>query len=286
MFITPNDGRRLDSGSKLSGLESLWQSLMPLRSTLRFMQTGAHPDDESSAALSFMAKSLGIQVTYCCAVRGEGGQNTQGPEKNQELGVLRSREMEAAAAQIPMNLYWLNTELNGAITDFGFSKSGEETLQRWGKDRLMEALVRAIRTTKPDALCPTFLDIPGQHGHHQAITLATLEAFRLAADEKAYPEHFADGLTIWQASQLLLPAWGGGDAYYDDELPPPPTDFTLATDRFLPEWGGTAFQLGEKCRQFHARQEMGYRLSEMDGRATPFHVLKGDKHGLLKQCSG
>ena len=41
---------------------------------------------------------------------------------------------------------------------------------------------RSIRTARPDVLCPTFLDVPGQHGHHRAITRATIAAFDLAAD--------------------------------------------------------------------------------------------------------
>lgn len=263
----------LTNDHSLSSMEQLWLKVNSLSTTLTFLQTGAHPDDETSPALAYLARELGVRVVYCCAVRGEGGQNSIGTEKATALGVLRTREMEQAARNIPMELYWNNTELDGSIRDFGFSKSGEDTFTHWGEQKLLESLVRSIREVKPNVICPTFLDVEGQHGHHRAVTRATIEAYHLAADAEAFPEHLTQGLSPWQANQLLLPAWGGGGDCYDDETPPPSTSFEVPTDKWLPTWHSNCFQLGEQSRQYHQTQQMGFEFDSQFGMKTPFHVL-------------
>ncbi|MEM6325393.1 MAG: PIG-L family deacetylase, partial [Pseudomonadota bacterium] len=153
-------------------LMALWWALCPLKSVTRFMQTGAHPDDEMSGMLAALALRDGLTLSYACSTRGEGGQNDIGTEAGADLGALRTREMEAACDLMGMRLYWHSTDPNDTITDFGFSKSGEETLERWGEARVMARFVEIVRTERPDILCPTFLDVPGQHGHHRAMTQA------------------------------------------------------------------------------------------------------------------
>ena len=274
MFLTTNTPKLVSSKKiTISEYEQLWLQTNSLSTTLTILQTGAHPDDETSTTLSYLAKEVGARVVYCCAVRGEGGQNSIGIEKETALGVLRTREMEQAASQIPMELFWCNTTLEGTIRDFGFSKSAEDTFLHWGKKKLLESFVRVIREVKPNVVCPTFLDVDGQHGHHRAVTQVTIEAYYLSADPFSFPEHFEQGLTPWQANQLLLPAWGGGGDYYDDETPPPKTHFSLPTDQFLQRWSKSCFQLGEESRQFHRTQQMGFEFDAEFGIKTPFHIL-------------
>ena len=191
--MTP-DQEKLARQRADNALVRMWQALVPLGSVNSFLQTGAHPDDETSALLARLALGDGVRVGYACGVRGEGGQNDIGTERGPVLGVLRTREMEAAADELDIDLYWLNEDLDGVIVDFGLSKSADETFAIWGHERTVERLVRTIRTFRPDAVAPTFLDVPGQHGHHRAITRATEEAFHLAADPAAFPEHAAEGL--------------------------------------------------------------------------------------------
>ncbi|MBP0650738.1 PIG-L family deacetylase, partial [Mycobacterium tuberculosis] len=89
----------------------------------------------------------------------------------------RSREMAVAAARIDADVVWLGHGPDDAVTDFGFSKNGDDTLKRWGEAVIVERLVRAFRAERPDIILPTFLDVPGQHGHHRAMTRAALIAF-------------------------------------------------------------------------------------------------------------
>jgi LmbE family N-acetylglucosaminyl deacetylase len=250
----------------------LWRSLVPLISVNSFLQTGAHPDDESSALLARLALGDGAHVAYVCAVRGEGGQSELGAETGTLLGVLRSAEMQLAARTLGIDLYWLNTELDGPVRDFRFSKSPEETLARWGAELLAERLVRAIRTHRPDAIMPTYLDVPGQHGHHRAVTRATIAAFRQAGDPQAFPQHAGEGLMPWQPAKLYLPAWSGASQSYDDTEQPPPATLTLevgARDRVL---GASYAQIGEWSRVEHLSQGMGVWL-KAGPRAAPLHRL-------------
>ncbi|MEE8272009.1 MAG: NEW3 domain-containing protein [Alphaproteobacteria bacterium] len=283
--MTP-DQRRLERHAADSAIVRLWESLVPLTSINSFLQTGAHPDDETSRLLARLAKGDGVRVGYACAVRGEGGQNAIGTEARNELGVLRTREMEGAAATLGMTLYWLNEEFDGAIFDFGLSKSADEAFRHWGRERTLERLVRAIRTFRPDVMAPTFLDVPGQHGHHRAVTVATEEAFHLAADPAAFPDHLHDGLLPWQVKKLYLPAWSGAGAAYDDTEPPPNATLTVPVGGFDSVLGATYAQIAQWSRASHRSQGMGRWVAE-GAESVPLHRLAcaidapADERGLF-----
>lgn len=248
------DQDRIAEQMRRPAVVRLWQALSPLRSVVTFMNTGAHPDDETSGMLAALAGKHGVRLAYACATRGEGGQNALGTEAGADLGALRTREMEAAASVLDLSLHWLCEGPDDPIVDFGFSKSGEETLAKWGRDRTLERFVRIVRQARPDILCPTFLDVPGQHGHHRAMTQAAHEVVRLAADPAAYPEQ---GLPPWQVQKLYLPAWSGTGTAYDDDEPPPPATVSLDSGARDPVTGATYAQIGQWSRLLHATQGMG-----------------------------
>ncbi len=238
----------------------LWNALLPLRSAASFMMTGAHPDDEASILLARLVKKDGVRVIYACATRGQGGQNALGPEAGKALAAIRTREMEEAARVLDMEVHWLD------LPDFGFAKTAEATLAAWGRDRLLERLVRAIRTARPDVLCPTFLDVPGQHGHHRAITQATIAAFDLAADPDSFPEHIAVGLPAWRVGKLYLPALSGGGGTYDDAEPPPPATISVPLD-------GEDAETARRSRARHRSQGMDVIRAETLA-SMPLHLLR------------
>ncbi|MET3926794.1 PIG-L family deacetylase [Devosia sp. 2618] len=250
---------RLRHRQNQPAIVALHRALARLTSTVTVMNTGAHPDDEQSGMLALMSFAMGMRVVIACSTRGEGGQNTLGPERTGALGVMRSREMEEAARELGADIAWLGHGPDDPVNDFGFSKSGPDTLERWGKDRTIERLVRAYREYRPDIVIPTFLDVPGQHGHHRAMTEAAETAIALAADPAAYPEHFAEGLTTWSVAKYYLPAWSGGEnGYYDDEVPPPPTTVTVSATTIDAPTGAPYDTVGEFSRAFHASQNMGH----------------------------
>ncbi|MBI4046936.1 MAG: PIG-L family deacetylase, partial [Devosia nanyangense] len=203
------DRERLRQRAAKPRIVALERALSRLTSTLTVMNTGAHPDDEQSGMLAVMRYAMGMRVVVACSTRGEGGQNTLGPERTGALGVMRSREMEEAAKVLDADIAWLGHGPDDPVHDFGFSKSGPDTLARWGRERTIERLVRAYRQFRPDIVIPTFLDVPGQHGHHRAMTEAAETALALAADPQAFPEHAAEGLAPWKVAKYYLPAWSG-----------------------------------------------------------------------------
>jgi LmbE family N-acetylglucosaminyl deacetylase len=165
--------------------------------------------------------------------------------------------MEEAARRIDADVVWLGHGPDDPVHDFGFSKNGDDTLRCWGEERIVERLVRAYRTYRPDIVIPTFLDVPGQHGHHRAMTRAAEAAFDRAADPNAFPEQFKEGLRLWQVSKLYLPAWSGAGYAYDDEVPPPPTTLTVHIPGPDQVTGLAYRQIGEWSRAAHASQGMG-----------------------------
>ncbi|OAN77975.1 LmbE family protein [Jannaschia sp. EhC01] len=245
----------------------VWRAMAGLRSVVGFMNTGAHPDDETTAMLAALWLRDGVNLSYACSTRGEGGQNDIGTEAGPDLGALRTAEMERASDVLDMVLYWHGQSPDDTITDFRFSKSGKETMAIWGRDRLMTRFVEIIRTERPDIICPTFLDIPGQHGHHRAMTEAAHAVIAAAAD----PD-FACDLAPWQVSKLYLPAWSGAGGSYDDEVPPPPATLTIAAkggDRML---GMSYERIGQWSRQFHRTQGMGHWIAAGSERDWPLHL--------------
>lgn len=262
------DPSRLLAESRAPHFLSLWRALQPLQTVVSFMNTGAHPDDETSGLLAALAWRDGIDISYACSTRGEGGQNDIGTERGAALGVLRTAEMEAACDILGLRMYWLSRSPDDAIFDFGFSKSGEETLGRWGRDRTLARFVHVLRRERPDIVCPTFLDVPGQHGHHRAMTQAAHLAMDLAAD----PGFPGSDLAPWQVRKLYLPAWSGAGQAYDDDLPPPPATLTISGKGGDPVTGWSFERIGQQSRAFHATQAMGKWVPAGSERDFPLHL--------------
>jgi LmbE family N-acetylglucosaminyl deacetylase len=232
-------------------------ALRRLGGTLSFLQVGAHPDDEASGLLAMLVRKHAIAVGYVCATRGEGGQNALGAERDAALGILRTAEMVAAARRLGISLRWLGDGTDGTLRDFGFSKSAEDTFAHWGRDLVLDRLVRCIRQCRPDILCPAFLDVDGQHGHHRAITRLTSLAFDVSGRRDAFPSHFSAGLEPWSPALLYLPAWSGAGSTYDDAHAPPEGHVHFDLGERDPETGVPYSRIGEWSRACHRSQEMG-----------------------------
>src|SRR5262249_19369092 len=171
-----------------------------LQTTGRLMQVTAHPDDEDGGMLTLEARGKGVSTVLMTLTRGEGGQNKLGSNLFDVLGVLRTLELLAS------DRYYGVEQRFSRVADFGYSKTPEETFQKWnGHDVALGDLVRVIRTFRPDVLMARFsgTDRDG-HGHHQASALLTVEAFRAAGDPKRFPGQIAEGLQPWQAKKVYV----------------------------------------------------------------------------------
>jgi len=182
------------------GIPGLRLMLRRLATTARLMQTVAHPDDEDGGMLTLQSRGRGASVLLMTLNRGEGGQNKVGSNLSDVLGVLRTLELLAA------DEYYGVQERFSRVADFGFSKSAEETFAKWGgHDVALADMVRVIRTFRPDVLVARFSGTSRDgHGHHQASSILTQEAFGAAADPKRFPEQIAQGLLPWQAKKLYI----------------------------------------------------------------------------------
>jgi LmbE family N-acetylglucosaminyl deacetylase len=182
------------------GTLHLAQRLTKLKTTARIMQVVAHPDDEDGGLLTLEARGKGASVLLFTVTRGEGGQNKFGTESSDELGILRTLELLEA------DKYYGVEQRFSHVTDFGFSKTVDETLSKWhGHDVVLGDMVRAIRTFRPDVLIARFSGTTRDgHGHHQASAILTIEAFRAAADPNKFPEQLKEGLLPWQAKKLYV----------------------------------------------------------------------------------
>lgn len=202
-----------------SGIKGLKLELRKLRTTARLMQVVAHPDDEDGGMLTLEARGHGVETELFTLTRGEGGQNRLGSGLFDELGQLRTLELMSSDHQ-----YGVTPRFSHAA-DFGFSKTPEESFQKWGgRDNILADLVREIRKFRPDVLVARFSGTPlDGHGHHQASALLTKEAFRTAGDPKRFPEQIKQGLQPWHPKRLYLGAFGPN---YTDS-----PDFTVEIDK-------------------------------------------------------
>jgi LmbE family N-acetylglucosaminyl deacetylase len=183
-----------------TGAAGLKLMLRRLQTTVRLMQVTAHPDDEDGGMLTLEARGKGVSTLLMTLTRGEGGQNKLGSNLFDALGVLRTLELLAS------DRYYGVEQRFSRVADFGYSKTPEETFQKWqGHEIALADMVRVIRTFRPDVLVARFsgTDRDG-HGHHQASAILTKEAFRAAGDPKRFPEQIAEGLEPWQPKKLYI----------------------------------------------------------------------------------
>src|SRR3984893_2236192 len=124
------------------GLPETIDAIDSARVTTRILYITAHPDDESGAVLTYLARGLHADVRLLSLTRGEGGQNALGPEQAPQLGLIRTQELLAATRGYGAKLYFTRAK------DFGYSKTPEETGAMWG-DQVQEDMVRVIRNFRP-----------------------------------------------------------------------------------------------------------------------------------------
>ncbi|MGO9517698.1 MAG: PIG-L family deacetylase [Candidatus Korobacteraceae bacterium] len=243
----------IDTGS--TGLKEM---LRRLHTTGRLMHTVAHPDDEDGGMLTLESRGHGVSVLQLTLNRGEGGQNKVGSNLFDELGIIRTLELLAA------DRYYGVEQRFTRVADFGFSKTPEETFEKWdGHDIALGDMVRVIRTFRPDVICTRFQGSPRDgHGHHQASGILTREAFRAAADPTRFPEQIREGLQPWQAKKL----------YMDNVRANEDWTVQLETSQFDPLLGETYVQFAWKGLKHQLSQGAGsWTLPE--GRRTSFYKL-------------
>src|SRR5437667_6782920 len=180
----------------LAGAADIQLRLEKLNVTGSVLMIAAHPDDENTALLSYFARGRKVRTAYLSLTRGEGGQNLIGSEQGKLLGVIRTQELLAAR------------KIDGAeqffsrAIDFGFSKTPEESIGKWGHDAILSDIVWVIRRFQPDVIVLVFSGTPRDgHGQHQASAILGKEAFLAAADKTRFPEQLKY-VDVWRTRRL------------------------------------------------------------------------------------
>ncbi len=177
---------------------AILQELKNFREVGNVLYVAAHPDDEDTQLITFLARGRHYRTAYLSITRGDGGQNVLGPEFGSGLGVIRTQELLAARRLDGGEQFFTRA------MDFGYSKDYRETLRIWDHQQVLSDVVRVIRTFQPDVVIAGFStnQTPGQHGHHVASAILAGEAFKLAGYPKAFPDQLTY-LKPWQPKRLL-----------------------------------------------------------------------------------
>src|SRR4051812_27816749 len=146
------------------------------------LYVAAHPDDENTRLMAYFAKEKLYRTGYLSMTRGDGGQNLIGDEQGIELGLIRTQELMAARRIDGAEQFFTRAY------DFGFSKTTEEAMRIWEKDKILADVVWVIRRFQPDVIVTRFPeDSRAGHGQHSASAVLAHEAFKAAADPNVFP---------------------------------------------------------------------------------------------------
>lgn len=225
----------------------IYLQLKKLNVLASVLYVAAHPDDENNTLLPYLAKEKMYRTAYLSLTRGDGGQNLIGSEQGVELGLIRTQEL-LAARKIDGAEQFFSTAY-----EFGFSKSSDEALRIWGKDKILSDVVWVIRKYQPDIIIKRFPpDKRAGHGHHAASAILADEAFTAAADPDKFPEQLKFGVKPWQAKRILWNTFnfGGNNTTSEDQL-------KIDVGVYNPLIGKSYGELGGEARSMHKSQGTG-----------------------------
>ena len=237
------------------------------------LYVAAHPDDENTRLIAYLANHVKARTAYLSLTRGDGGQNLIGPEIRELLGVIRTQELLAARRVDG------GEQRFSRANDFGYSKHPKETFEIWDKDKVLADVVWAIRTFKPDVIINRFNHrTPGTtHGHHTASAMLSVEAFDLVGDKTKYPEQLKY-TEVWQPKRLFFnTSWWfyGSRERFEKETKGNPKFMSMDVGVYYPMKGLSNNEIASIASSQHLCQGFG-RLSTRGGQAEYVEFLKGE----------
>jgi LmbE family N-acetylglucosaminyl deacetylase len=228
---------------------AILQDLRGFRELGRVLYVAAHPDDENTQLIAYLARGRNYRTAYLSVTRGDGGQNVLGPEFGDELGVIRTEELLAARRLDGGRQFFTRAR------DFGYSKDYRQTLTKWDREGVVADIVRVIREFRPDVVITRFPPEPGNtHGHHTASAVLAVEAFKLAGDPKAFPDQLAT-LQPWQPVRLLQNGFGRGPGAPGGPSPEGGLQFDVNGND--PVTGESFADIAGRSRSMHRTQGFG-----------------------------
>ena len=235
------------------------------------LYVAAHPDDENTRLISYLANEKKAHTTYLSLTRGDGGQNLIGTEINELLGVLRTQEL--LMARSVDNGHQMFTRAN----DFGYSKNAEETIRIWDTEEVKADVVWAMRKQRPDVIINRFDHrTSGEtHGHHTASAILSLELFDKSGDPAVYPEHLKH-VQPWSARRIFFnTSWWFYGSQEKFEKADKSKLMSMDVGVYFPLLGKSNTEIAAESRSKHKCQgfgSTGTRGSQMEY----LELLKGD----------
>lgn len=224
------------------------------------MYIAAHPDDENTRLLAYMARDRNYKTAYLAMTRGDGGQNLIGDEQGIELGMIRTQELLAARRVDGAEQFFTRAY------DFGFSKRTEEALAMWDKQKVLSDAVWVIRNFKPDVIITRFPeDSRAGHGHHSGSAVIAREAFVAAADPKMFPEQFKFGVGPWKAKRIMWNTFSFGSTNTTAE-----NQLKIDAGSYIPLMGKSIGEIAAEGRSQHRSQ--GFGSASTRGTATEYFI--------------
>ncbi len=255
-LIVPSHGQR-----SLSGTPEIELALNKLNVLGSVLMIAAHPDDENTALLAYFARGRSVRTGYLSLARGEGGQNLIGPQQGDQLGVIRTQELLAARRIDGAEQYFTRA------IDFGYSKTADEALEKWGREKILSDIVWVIRKFRPDIIVLRFSGTPRDgHGHHQASAILGKEAFFAAADKNRFPEQLRY-VQPWQAKRLFWNLFSFTPEQ-EKEAQALPHKVEVDAGEFNPVLGKSYAEIAGISRSQHRSQ--GFGAAERRGPAKNF----------------
>jgi N-acetylglucosamine malate deacetylase 2 len=195
----------------------------------RLLVVVAHPDDETFGTGSCIAYAAanGVDVTVCCATRGEAGDDISGTTKSrEELGRVREAELRDAAAIL------------GAcdVVVLGFGDSDLQgdpkpgTLMEVAMAQIVEPIAALIEKIQPDVVVTMDPDSIVDHRDHSRIGKATTIAFAQAAMPSARLYHWTLARAVMARWLKEMHAQGLLETYQDTGLGRPEDEITTVVD--------------------------------------------------------
>lgn len=224
----------------------------------------AHPDDENTRLLAWLANEKKVRTGYLSLTRGDGGQNLIGPEQGEALGLIRTQELLAARRIDGAEQFFTRAY------DFGYSKTPEETFRIWNRDSVLADVVWVIRQFRPDVIITRFPTTgEGGHGHHTASAMLAVEAFDAAADPKRFPEQL-QYVSVWQPRRLFWNTFNFGGTNTTDS-----SQLKIDVGGYNPLLGKSYGEIAAEARSMHKSQ--GFGTARQRGSSVEyFKLLKGD----------
>jgi LmbE family N-acetylglucosaminyl deacetylase len=227
-------------------LATIQQSFKKLNVLGSVLYMAAHPDDENTRLLAYLAQEKHYRTGYLALTRGDGGQNLIGNEQSEMLGLIRTQELLAARRVDGAEQFF------SRANDFGFSKGPEETLRIWDHEKVLGDAVWVIRKFRPDVIICRFPTTgEGGHGHHTSSAIIAEEAYKAAADPKRFPEQLKY-VQVWQVKRLMVNGFNFGSVNTTA-----PSQFKIDVGVYNPILGRGYGEIAADSRSNHKSQGFG-----------------------------